>query len=91
MNAELAATCSEYPKEYLYDHNPARLASFVNHFLIRVYPRQHDRDYDLKIARDAGSCAPCHKEYDKVGKYPDLLEVETQYDDWKRAQVEYRP
>jgi len=72
------------PKEYLYDHNPERLASFVNHFLIRVYPRQHDRDYDLKIARDAGSCAPCHKEYDKVGKYPDLLEVETQYDDWKR-------
>jgi len=72
------------PKEYLYDHNPARTALFVNHFLIRAYPRQHDCDYDLKIARDAGSCAPCHKEYDKVGKYPDLLEVETQYDDWKQ-------
>jgi len=72
------------PKEYLYDHDSGRLASFVSHFLIRAYPRQHDRDYDLKIARDAGSCAPCHKEYDKVGKYPDLLEVETQYDDWKQ-------
>ena len=72
------------PKEYLYDHHQARYTAFLNHFLIRVYPRQHDRDYDLKIARDAESCAPCHKEYDKVGKYPELLEVETQYDDWKQ-------
>ena len=71
------------PKAYLHDHDTTRFAAFVNHFLIRVYPGEHDRDYDLKIARDAESCAPCHKEYDKVGKYPGLLEVETQYDDWK--------
>lgn len=71
------------PKGYLYDHNQGCCAAFINHFVIRVYPGQHDQDYNLKIARDAGSCAPCHKEYDKVGKYPGLLEVETQYDDWK--------
>jgi hypothetical protein len=71
------------PRAYLYEHSATPYASFINHFLIRVYPMEHDRDYDLKIARDTESCAPCHKEYDVVGKYPGLLEVETQYDDWK--------
>jgi len=71
------------PKPYLCEHIDAPYAAFVNHFLIRVYPAQHDRDYNLKIARQAESCAPCHKEFDVVGKYPGLLQVETQYDDWK--------
>lgn len=71
------------PKPYLYQFRTTRFATMVNHFLIRVYPAQHDRDYDLKISRRAESCAPCHKEFDKVGKYPGLLQVETQYDDWK--------
>ena len=71
------------PKPYLYQYRDTRFATVVNHFLIRVYPAQHDRDYNLKIARQAESCAPCHKEFDVVGKYPGLLQVETQYDDWK--------
>ena len=71
------------PKPYLYEYSDARYATAVNHFLIRVFPAQHDRDYNLKIARQAESCAPCHKEFDVVGKYPGLLQVETQYDDWK--------
>jgi len=71
------------PEPYLYQFRESRLATVVNHFLIRVYPAQHDRDYNLKIARQAESCAPCHKEFDKVGKHPGLLQVETQYDDWK--------
>lgn len=71
------------PKPYLYQFRNTRFAILVNHFLIRVYPAQHDRDYNLKIDRQAESCAPCHKEFDKVGKYPGLLQVETQYDDWK--------
>ncbi|MEJ2007110.1 MAG: hypothetical protein P8Z30_02975 [Acidobacteriota bacterium] len=71
------------PKPYLFRYRDTRYATVVNHFLIRAYPAQHDRDYNLKIARQAESCAPCHKEFDKVGKYPGLLQVETQYDDWK--------
>jgi len=71
------------PKPYLYQYRDTRYATLLNHFLIRVYPGQHDRDYNLKIARQAESCAPCHKEFDKVGKYPEPLQVETQYDDWK--------
>ena len=71
------------PKPYLCEYSGARAAVLINHFLIRVYPAQHDRDYNLKIARQAESCAPCHKEFDMVGKYPAPLQVETQYDDWK--------
>ena len=71
------------PKPYLFQFRHTRFATTVNHFLIRVYPAQHNRDYDLQIARQAESCAPCHKEFDVVGKYPEPLQVETQYDDWK--------
>ncbi len=74
------------PQPYLYDAAQTRAAVFINHFLVRVYPRQHDKDYNLRIARQAESCAPCHKEFDKVGNYPGLLQVETQYDDWKHNQ-----
>jgi len=79
------------PKPYLYEYSEARGAIFINHFLIRAYPGQHDSDYDLKIARQPESCAPCHKEFDKVENYPGLLEVETQYDDWKRNQWNTNP
>lgn len=71
------------PKLYLYERNESRPARLITGFLMRVYPQQHVRDYDLKIVRQAQSCAPCHKEFDVVDNYPELLQVETQYDDWK--------
>ncbi len=43
------------PKPYLYQYSDTRYAMLMNHFLIRVYPTQHDRDYNLKIARQAES------------------------------------
>ncbi len=73
------------PKPYLFQFQDGHFADLINHFLIRVYPAQHDLDYNLKIARQAESCAPCHKEFDVVGKYPEPLQVETQYDDWKNG------
>ncbi|HZT69012.1 MAG TPA: multiheme c-type cytochrome [Terriglobia bacterium] len=79
------------PKSYLYEYSDLRAAIFINHFLIRAYPTQHDRDYDLTIARQPESCAPCHKEFDKVEGYPGLLEVETQYEDWKRNEWNTNP
>ena len=72
------------PKEYLYDHHPARLHLLPQSFFdsgLSAPTRPRLRFEDRPRCR---SCAPCHKEYDKVGKYPDLLEVETQYDDWKQ-------
>lgn len=71
------------PKPYLYEKSESWPARLIAHFLIRVYPQQHNRDYNLTIPRQAESCAPCHKEFDVVDNYQGLLQVETQYDDWK--------
>ncbi len=71
------------PQPYLYEYSSNRYAGIVARFLIRAYPKQHDRDYDLKLVRQAESCAPCHKEFDVIDKQLGPVQVETQYDDWK--------
>lgn len=71
------------PKPYLFEYSSNTYRAAVAHFLIRAYPRQHDRDYDLKLVRPAESCAPCHKEWDVIDKNVGPVEVETQYDDWR--------
>jgi len=73
------------PKPYLFDRSTRRYARLLNHFLIRAYPEQHDRDYDLTLARKPESCAPCHKEYDVLNAAEGPVQVETQYDDWKHG------
>jgi hypothetical protein len=75
----------EAPKAYLYDYSAAGFGRFLNHFLIRAYPRQHSRDYNLAPVKRADSCAPCHKEFDVVDEKLGPVQVETQYDDWKAA------
>jgi len=74
------------PARYLYDGASTPLARQINHFLIRAYPAQHSRDYNLAPVRQAESCAPCHKEYDVILEAQGPVQVETQYDDWKHAQ-----
>lgn len=73
------------PKPYLYEYSSSSYAGIVSGFLIRAYLGQHDRDYDLKLVRQAESCAPCHKEFDVIDKRLGPVQVETQYDDWKRG------
>jgi hypothetical protein len=74
------------PRAYLYEYSDNRYGSIVTSFLIRAYPAQHDRDYDLKLVRQPESCAPCHKEFDVIDKRLGRVQVETQYDDWKQGQ-----
>jgi len=71
------------PKPYLYEYSGNPFSAGVAHFLIRAYPKQHDRDYDLRLVRLAESCAPCHKEWDVIDKSVGPVQVETQYDDWR--------
>ena len=73
------------PTPYLHDTATTRLGMKVNHFLIRSYPAQHRRDFDLTLPRKAESCAPCHKEYDVLDEKEGPVQVETQYDDWKQG------
>ena len=79
------------PKPYLYEDSGNTYASALAHFLIRAYPRQHNADYDLRLVRLAESCAPCHKEWDVIDKSVGPVEVETQYDDWRRGKWNTNP
>ena len=73
------------PQPYLYEWSGSRYATLVNHFLIRAYPGQHNRDYDLTLLRKPESCAPCHKEFDVLNEQEGPVQVETQFDDWKHG------
>ncbi len=73
------------PQPYLYDGAAGRYRRAINHFLIRAYPGQHNRDYDLTLLRKPESCAPCHKEFDVLNEQEGPVQVETQFDDWKRG------
>ncbi len=75
----------ELPQPYLEEYSSNHYGLILAHFLIRAYPQQHNRDYDLTLAREARSCAPCHKEFDVLDKRVGPVQVETQYDDWKRG------
>jgi len=79
------------PKPYLYDWASGRLGRMANHFLIRAYPDQHDRDYDLTLLRKPESCAPCHKEFDVLDEREGPVQVETQFDDWKHGKWNTEP
>lgn len=73
------------PRPYLFELQPGRVARALNHFLIRAYPDQHNRDYDLTLLRKPESCAPCHKEFDVLDEKEGPVQVETQFDDWKQG------
>lgn len=73
------------PKPYLFESAAGRFARVANHFLIRAYPDQHNRDYDLTLLRKPESCAPCHKEFDVLNEHEGPVQVEAQYDDWKHG------
>jgi len=73
------------PRPYLYEGASGRSIRLVNHFLIRAYPDQHNRDFDLMLLRKPESCAPCHKEFDVLNEQEGPVQVETQFDDWKHG------
>ncbi|MGZ4817429.1 MAG: hypothetical protein ACXVZJ_02320 [Terriglobales bacterium] len=73
------------PTPYLYESATTSYGRRVNHFLIRSYPAQHNRDFDLTLPRKPESCAPCHKEYDVLDEKEGPVQVETQFDDWKQG------
>ncbi len=72
-------------KPYLFEYyGNSRYAVALTHFLIRAYPRQHDRDYNLSLVRRPESCASCHKQYiDKNINHVGWVQLQNQYDDWR--------
>ncbi len=74
------------PTPYLFEFSEGRYQAAVAHFLIRAYPRQHDRDYDITLAQKPESCASCHKQFiDKNINHLGWVQLQNQYDDWKHG------
>lgn len=74
------------PKPYLFEYSEGRFSAPLAHFLIRAYPRQHDRDYDITLAQKPESCASCHKQFiDKNINHLGWVQLQNQYDDWKHG------
>ncbi|TAM84663.1 MAG: hypothetical protein EPN47_00680 [Acidobacteria bacterium] len=73
-------------KPYLFEYAGAGRTSAITHFLIRAFPRQHDADYDLTLAKDTASCGACHKQFiDKEINHVGWVQLQNQYDDWKHG------
>ncbi len=74
------------PKPYLFEYSEGRYQAAISHFLIRVYPEQHDRDYDIALSQRPESCASCHKQFiDKEINHVGWVQLQNQYDDWKHG------
>ncbi len=72
------------PTPYLYEYETTGWRAGVAHFLIRAYPKQHDRDYDLTLLRRPESCGACHKQFiDKYINNVGWVQLQNQYDDWR--------
>ena len=72
-------------KPYLFEYQEnSHYALALTHFLIRAYPKQHDRDYDLSLVKRPESCASCHKQFiDKNINHVGWVQLQNQYDDWR--------
>ncbi len=72
-------------KPYLFEYQEnSHYALTLTHFLIRAYPQQHDRDYDLSLVKRPESCASCHKQFiDKNINHVGWVQLQNQYDDWR--------
>lgn len=80
------------PKPYLFEYGEGRYTTAVAHFLIRAYPRQHDRDYDIALSQKPESCASCHKQFiDKEINHVGWVQLQNQYDDWKHGKWNANP
>lgn len=81
------------PKPYLFEYyGDNRSTMALTHFLIRAYPRQHDRDYDLLLVQQPASCASCHKQYiDKNINHVGWVQLQNQYDDWRMGKWNTAP
>ena len=80
------------PAPYLFEYGKGRLREAVTHFLIRAYPWQHDRDYNLTLADKPVSCASCHKQFiNKQINHVGWVQLQNQYDEWRTGKWNTAP
>lgn len=75
------------PRPYLFADSESEFARWLNHFLIRSHPDQHNSDYGRALYRDSEFCAACHKQVPLPGVDTDvgLAQEQNEYDSWKNG------
>lgn len=74
------------PKPYLFEQSSNPLLVRISDALIRLDPKLHQHDYDVKPSQTAVFCGSCHKQYiDQHENGFGFLQLQDQYDDWKNG------
>lgn len=74
------------PKRYIFENKSGPVPVFLSEFLIRAYPDQHLRDFDLTLMRKPEFCGACHKQFiDKEVNKFGWVQLQNQYDEWKSS------
>lgn len=74
------------PARYAFENKPGVAPGFFSQFLIRAYPDQHLRDFDLTLSRKPEFCGACHKQFiDKLVNKFGWVQLQNQYDEWKSS------
>ncbi len=72
------------PRRYAFENKPGAVPAFLSEFLIRAYPEQHLRDFDVTLSRKPEFCGSCHKQFINVEvNHFGWVQLQNQYDEWK--------
>ncbi len=82
----VVAEPTRYMFELEYDQRPTAASRLLRDFLIRAYPRQHDRDLGKTLFKTPEYCAACHKQFiDKEINNVGWVQLQNQYDNWRES------
>ena len=74
------------PERYTFENKQGALSAFLSEYLIRSYPDQHLKDFDLTLMRKPELCGACHKQFiDKQVNNFGWVQLQNQYDEWKTS------
>ncbi len=74
------------PQRYIFEQKPGAVARFAANFLIRAYPRMHNKTFNHRLFKSPEFCAACHKQFiDKEVNKVGWVQLQNQYDNWRKS------
>jgi len=74
------------PTRYIFEGKDGKLARWTSNFLIRAYPRQHNKEFNHRLFKSPEFCAACHKQFiDKEVNKVGWVQLQNQYDNWRKS------
>ena len=74
------------PARYMFELEDSDASRWVNHFLVRAYPREHIESLQHKLFKSPEFCASCHKQFiDEEINNVGWVQLQNQYDNWRES------